>query len=100
MLVLLCLILRAVAIEFRGQRSSSRWRTLWDYVFFLASLLLALLLGVALGNIIMGLPVQSHGNIDVTIIQLLSPFALLVGLTTICMFAMHGAIYLSYENRR
>jgi cytochrome d ubiquinol oxidase subunit II len=97
MLVLLCLILRAVAIEFRSQRASLRWRTLWDYVFFLASLLLALLLGVALGNIILGLPVNSHGDISIGILQILSPFALLVGITTIFMFAMHGAIYLTMK---
>jgi cytochrome bd ubiquinol oxidase subunit II len=97
MLVLLCLILRAVAIEFRSQRASPRWRTLWDYVFFLASLLLALLLGVALGNVILGLPVNAHGDISIGILQILSPFALLVGVTTIFMFAMHGAIYLTMK---
>ncbi len=94
MLVLTCVILRAVAIEFRSKRENTAWRSFWDYVFFLASLLLALLLGVALGNIILGLPVDSHGNVSASLIQLLSPFALLVGVTTICMFAMHGAIYL------
>jgi cytochrome bd ubiquinol oxidase subunit II len=97
MLVLLCLILRAVAIEFRSQRADQGWRSLWDYVFFLASLALALLLGVVLGNIILGLPVDTHGNISVTLLQLLSPFALLVGATTISMFAMHGAIYLAMK---
>jgi cytochrome d ubiquinol oxidase subunit II len=97
MLVLLCLILRAVAIEFRSQRADQTWRTIWDYVLFLASLLLALLLGVALGNIILGLPVNSHGDISIGILQILSPFALLVGVTTIFMFAMHGAIYLSMK---
>jgi cytochrome d ubiquinol oxidase subunit II len=97
MLVLLCLILRAVAIEFRSQRADQGWRSLWDYVFFLASLALALLLGVILGNIILGLPVDTHGNISVTLLQLLSPFALLVGVTTISMFAMHGAIYLAMK---
>src|SRR5215467_9886485 len=76
MLVLLCLILRAVAIEFRSQHANQGWRTLWDYVFFLASLVLSLLLGVALGNIILGLPVQTNGNISLSLIQLLSPFAL------------------------
>ncbi|MGO8947506.1 MAG: cytochrome d ubiquinol oxidase subunit II [Ktedonobacterales bacterium] len=96
-LVLLCIILRAVAIEFRGQRGDERWHSLWDYIFFLASLLLALLLGVALGNIILGLPVDANGNISVSLIQLLSPFALLVGATTISMFAMHGAIYLTMK---
>src|SRR5215469_9076784 len=81
MLVLLCLILRAVAIEFRSQHAGQGWRTLWDYVFFLASLALSLLLGVALGNIILGLPLQTNGNISLSLIQLLSPFALLVGVT-------------------
>ncbi len=94
MLVLLCLILRAVAIEFRGQREDRGWRTFWDYIFFLASLLLAFLLGVALGNIILGLPVNSQGDIRIGLVNLLSPFALLVGVTTVCMFAMHGALYL------
>ena len=97
MLVLLCLILRAVAIEFRSQHTNPGWRMLWDYVFFLASLALSLLLGVALGNIILGLPLQTNGNISLSLIQLLSPFALLVGVTTICMFAMHGAIYLTMK---
>lgn len=97
MLVLLCLILRAVAIEFRSQRADQTWRMIWDYVFFLASLLLALLLGVALGNIILGLPVNAHGDISISILQILSPFALLVGITTIFMFAMHGAIYLTMK---
>ena len=95
MLVLLCLILRAVAIEFRSQRTDQGWRTLWDYVFFLASTLLALLLGVALGNIILGFPITATGDIYMSLMQLLSPFALLVGITTIAMFAMHGAIFLT-----
>jgi cytochrome d ubiquinol oxidase subunit II len=97
MLVLLCLILRAVAIEFRSQHADQTWRTVWDYVFFLASLLLAFLLGVALGNVILGLPVNAHGDISIGILQILSPFALLVGITTIFMFAMHGAIYLTMK---
>src|SRR5215469_5972877 len=60
MLVLLCLILRAVAIEFRSQRPDAGWRTLWDYVFFGASLLLALLFGIAFGNILLGFPIDAQ----------------------------------------
>jgi cytochrome bd ubiquinol oxidase subunit II len=97
MLVLLCLILRAVAIEFRSQHADRTWRAVWDYVFFLASILVSLLLGVILGNIILGLPVNAHGDISIGILQILSPFALLVGITTILMFAMHGAIYLTMK---
>jgi cytochrome d ubiquinol oxidase subunit II len=97
MLVLLCLILRPVAIEFRSQRPSPGWRKFWDYVFFLVSLFLALLFGVAFGNILLGFPINAQGNISVSLIQLLSPYALLVGVTTVCMFAMHGALYLTLK---
>lgn len=95
MLVLLCLILRPVAIEFRSQRPGPRWRRFWDYVFFLVSLFLALLFGVAFGNILLGFPIDAQGNISTSLIQLLSPYALLVGVATVCMFAMHGALYLN-----
>ena len=94
MLVLLVLILRTVAIEFRSKRKTQGWRSLWDFVFFLSSLGISLLLGVAFGNIIRGVPLNAEGNITVSTIQLLSPFALLVGITTIAMLAMHGSIYL------
>jgi cytochrome d ubiquinol oxidase subunit II len=97
MLVLLCLILRPVAIEFRSQRPSPGWRSFWDYVFFLVSLFLALLFGVAFGDILQGFSLNAEGNISITLAQLLSPYALLVGVTTICMFAMHGALYLTMK---
>jgi len=97
MLVLLCLILRTVAIEFRSKLDPSRWRSIWDAVFFLASLGLAVLLGVALGNIARGLPIDSAGEMHVTITDLLDPFALLVGITTIAMVTMHGALYLDLK---
>jgi cytochrome d ubiquinol oxidase subunit II len=97
MLVLLCLILRPIAIEFRSQRPGAGWRRFWDYVFFLVSLFLALLFGLAFGNILVGFPIDAQGNISVSLIQLLSPYALLVGVTTVAMFAMHGALYLSMK---
>jgi cytochrome d ubiquinol oxidase subunit II len=97
MLVLLCLILRPIAIEFRSQRPSPGWRRFWDYVFFLVSLFLALLFGVAFGDILQGFSLNAQGNISITLAQLLSPYTLLVGITTICMFAMHGALYLSMK---
>jgi cytochrome d ubiquinol oxidase subunit II len=94
MLVLVALILRAVAIEFRSKEPGHRWRTGWDVVFAATSLGLALLLGVAFGNIVRGVPLDAAGNISVSLIDLLSPFALLVGVTTVTMFALHGALYL------
>ena len=97
MLVLLVLILRTVAIEFRSKRPSARWRTTWDIVFFASSLGIALLLGVAFGNIMQGVPLDAQGNIRISLISLLNPFALLVGVTTVFMLATHGAIYLSMK---
>ena len=97
MLVLLVMILRTVALEFRSKRPSQRWRSTWDFVFWIASLGLALLLGVAFGNVLSGIPIDERGDIQVTLIQLLNPFALLVGVTAVTMFAMHGGIYLTMK---
>jgi cytochrome bd ubiquinol oxidase subunit II len=94
MLVLLVLILRTVAIEFRSKRPNPRWRSTWDWIFFIASAGIAFLLGVAFGNVISGIPLDAAGNINATLFDLLTPFALLVGVTTVSMLAMHGAIYL------
>ena len=98
MLVLLFLILRTVAIEFRSKRESPRWRSLWDIVFSLSSALLALLFGVAFGNILSGVPLNAQGYITInTVLDLLHPFALLMGVTTIALLALHGAIYLNLK---
>jgi cytochrome d ubiquinol oxidase subunit II len=98
MLVLFSLILRTVAIEFRSKMGSPAWRAVWDYVFFGASLGLAVLLGVALGNIARGIPLNQAGEVEVSnIFDLLNPFALLVGLTSIAMVTMHGALYLNLK---
>jgi cytochrome bd ubiquinol oxidase subunit II len=97
MLVLLVLILRTVAIEFRSKRPSPRWRSLWDWVFFGSSLGIALLLGVAFGNIMEGVLLDAEGNIGGTLLNLLNPYALLVGVTTVFMLATHGAMYLSMK---
>ena len=83
MVVLLVLILRTVALEFRSKEPGSRWRSSWDTVFAAASAGLALLLGVAFGNLLFGLPVDANGNISISFVDLLHPFALLVGVTTI-----------------
>jgi cytochrome d ubiquinol oxidase subunit II len=98
MLVLFCLILRTVAIEFRSKMGSAGWRAVWDYIFFGASLGLAVLLGVALGNIARGIPLNQAGEVEINnIFDLLNPFALLVGLTSIAMVTMHGALYLNLK---
>jgi len=97
MLVLLALIARAVALEFRTQVDSHRWRRFWDWAFGLGSLLAALLLGVGTGNLIGGLPLDAEGNFTGTFFSLLNPYALLMGLFAVVLFLMHGAVYLTLK---
>lgn len=94
MLLLAALIARAVSMEFRGKVAATQWRRTWDWAFGLGSLLPALLYGVAVGNVLLGLPIDQSGEFVGTFLGLLTPFALLVGLLTLTMFTMHGAIYL------
>ena len=97
MLVLLMLILRAAAMEFRSKRPSPAWRKFWDGAFFLGSLLATLLFGVAVGNILIGIPINADGNYTGTFFDLLRPFPILVGLFTVTFAATHGALYLNLK---
>ena len=97
MLVLVALILRAVSFEFRGKVASARWRRLWDWAFGLGSLVPAIVFGVAVGNILRGLPFDADGNLDVGLFGLLNPYALLIGVLSLAMFLMHGATYLTLK---
>lgn len=96
-LLLAALIFRATAIEFRSKRPSKAWRRAWDGAFFAGSLLIALLVGVALGNVAWGLPLDAGHVYRGGPLALLHPYALLTGLTTVALFAMHGAIYLAMK---
>lgn len=93
MLLLAMLIFRAVAIEFRSKQPMTWWRKMWDVAFSISSMLIALLMGIALGNVIAGLPVDGTGEFSMSFVDLLNPYALLVGVTTVALFMMHGAIY-------
>src|SRR6478735_5614858 len=97
MLVLLVLILRTVAIEFRSKRESAAWRTTWDWFFFGSSLGITVLLGVAFGNIIQGVPMDGNGTIEADLISLLNPYALMVGIAAVAMFCLHGGIFLTMK---
>jgi len=93
MLLLAGLIFRAVAIEFRSKRPSKRWRSAWDIAFSISSILIALLMGVALGNIVTGIPLGADKEFAGNFWTLVNPYTLLVGITTLSLFMMHGAIY-------
>jgi cytochrome d ubiquinol oxidase subunit II len=93
MLLLFMIIFRAVAIEFRSKRETASWRNAWDIAFSVSSLLIALLMGVALGNMIIGIPIRPDMETTVTLLDLLNPYAIMVGITTVALFMMHGAIY-------
>jgi cytochrome d ubiquinol oxidase subunit II len=93
-LLLAALILRAVAIEFRSQRPGRGWRTIWDVVFSLSSLASAFLIGVALGNIVWGIPLNQYHDFQGNFLTLLHPYALFVGVTALAVFTMHGNLYL------
>ncbi len=93
-LLLFALIFRAVSMEFRSKADSPLWRQSWDIAFFLSSFIATLLFGVAVGNAMLGLPVGADKEFQGVLLDLLRPYSLLVGLLTVSLFAMHGAIYL------
>jgi cytochrome d ubiquinol oxidase subunit II len=82
-----------VAIDFRSKQPMSWWRNFWDISFSVSSILSTLLIGVALGNVAWGIPLDATGEFVGSFFGLLHPYALLVGITTVALFMMHGAIY-------
>lgn len=94
-MALLCaLIFRAVALEFRSKQPHAWWRQTWDVAFCGASGLAALLMGTAVGALLLGLPIGADQEFTGTLAQLLRPYALLVGLFAVVLFAWHGGVYL------
>jgi cytochrome d ubiquinol oxidase subunit II len=97
MLLLAALIFRAVAIEFRSKQPMAWWRNAWDVGFSAGSVLVALVLGLALGNLVAGLPLDAGRNLVAGVGGLLAPYPLLVGVTSVALFTMHGSIYLALK---
>lgn len=93
-LLLVGLIFRALSIEFRNQVDSQAWKNFWDKAFSISSLVVALLLGVALGNIFIGIPLDGEMNFTGSFFTLLRPVPLFVGLTGVLMISLQGAAYL------
>lgn len=94
MLLLFVLIFRAVSIEFRSKQPMKWWRQMWDTFFSIASIFIAFLMGVALGNVITGIALSSDKEFYGSFFSLIHLYSILVGITTVALFMMHGAIYL------
>jgi len=91
------LIFRAVSIEFRGKEPMKWWRNTWDIAYSISSAMLALLLGVVLGNVLIGINMDGNFVFTGNWLEFLNPYSLLVGLTTLALFMVHGAIYLTMK---
>lgn len=94
MIFLVGIIFRAVAIEFRSKQASIRWRRCWDVSFCLASILITFLLGVMLGNLIQGVPLNSEKEFIGGFFDLFSLYTIIIGIFALSLFALHGCIYL------
>lgn len=97
LLILVALILRGVAFEFRSKKESKSWRKNWDTVIFGSSTLLAVLWGVALANLIKGVPIDKTMNYVGGFFDLISIYTLVAGITTLLVFIFHGAVFLSLK---
>jgi cytochrome bd ubiquinol oxidase subunit II len=94
MALLFALIFRAVSMEFRSKRENKHWRSFWDFSFFFGSTLATFLFGVAVGNAMRGMPIGADKEFQGTTLDLVSPYAVLVGFLAVATFAMHGSLYL------
>lgn len=97
MLLLLALILRAVSMEFRNLLDAPAWHKAWDLAFGIGSLLPSILFGVAVGNVVRGVPIDAAGNYTGGFLGLLNPFSIVVGLVSLAAFVAHGALYLAVK---
>ncbi|WP_370614889.1 cytochrome d ubiquinol oxidase subunit II [Mumia sp. Pv 4-285] len=99
LLILVALIVRGVAFEYRHQRDDASWKKRWDAAIIFGSFVPALLWGVAFGNIVRGVEIDADKNYVGTVFDLLNPYALLAGLVTLTLFLTHGANFLALKTR-
>ncbi|GLI29052.1 cytochrome c oxidase assembly protein [Agromyces rhizosphaerae] len=97
LLILLALIVRGVSFEYRHQRPEVEWKARFDWMIIIGSAVPALLWGVAFANIVQGVPLDEGHNYTGTLLDLLNPYALLGGLTTLLLFFTHGVVFVSLK---
>lgn len=98
MMLLCALIFRAVAIEFRSKEPWLWWRTMWDLAFTAGSVGSSFLIGLMMGNLVLGVPIDADGEYAGTLTGMFNGYSIFMGCTTVILFAMHGAIYLAMKN--
>lgn len=96
-LLLIALIGRGVAFEFRGKREHESWRMIWDWLLFLGSAIPPLLLGITMANLIRGVPIDANMTYVGGFWNLLNPFSVLCGVLTLALFTFHGANFLALK---
>ncbi|QQC90297.1 cytochrome d ubiquinol oxidase subunit II [Streptomyces alfalfae] len=97
LLILVCLIVRGVAFEYRAKRPEEQWQTNWEHAIFWTSLIPAVMWGVAFGNIVRGVEIDAHKEYVGSFFDLLNPYAILGGLVTLTLFTFHGAVFASLK---
>ncbi len=97
LLILVALIVRGLAFEYRAKRDEAKWKARWDKAIFFGSLLPAVLWGVAFANIVRGVPINADKEYVGSTLTLLNPYALVGGLTTLGLFLTHGALFLALK---
>ncbi|MFE8989065.1 cytochrome d ubiquinol oxidase subunit II [Streptomyces collinus] len=97
LLILVCLIVRGVAFEYRVKRPEENWQRNWETAIFWASLLPAFLWGVAFANIVRGVKIDQDFNYAGGVLDLLNPYALLGGLVTLALFTFHGTVFVGLK---
>ncbi|WFU07890.1 cytochrome d ubiquinol oxidase subunit II [Rhizobium sp. CB3090] len=99
--ILFALILRPVAFKYRSKRESARWKTGWDWALFIGGFVPSLIFGVAVGNVLQGVPFRFADDMRIyyegSFLELLNPYALLCGLLSVAMLTMHGAAWLQLK---
>jgi cytochrome d ubiquinol oxidase subunit II len=98
LLMLLALIVRGVAFEFRSKDKKPAWRSTWDWMIFVGSLVPALLWGVAMANLLQGTPINEARTFTGGFFDLISPYTLIAGLASLTLFTTHGAIFLNLKS--
>ena len=97
MIFMVGLIFRAISIEFRSKEQMAWWRKTWDISYCVANIIIALSLGLMLGNVALGIPLNAQNEFEGNWLSFFNPFAILIAITTLALFMMHGAIYLSMK---